>query len=129
MLWESGLRVSELAALTLGDLEPHNQVISVINGKGNKSRRTYIDDSTMNTLCSYILSAKIPEDGTVFGIKPNQMRNIVKRYGALAGITIHPHTFRHSFAIHLVRSGLDLAGATVVGLFEPEYHAGVFAIQ
>lgn len=38
-LWESGLRVSELATLTPGDLEPHNQVINVINGKSNKFRR------------------------------------------------------------------------------------------
>ena len=41
VLWESG-RVSELAALTPGDVELHNQVINVINGKGNKSRRVYV---------------------------------------------------------------------------------------
>jgi len=108
VLRESGLRVSELAALTLGDLEPHNQVINVINGKGNKSRQTYIDESTMDTLCNYILSAEIPEDCAIFGIKTNQIRNVVKRYGALAGTDIHPHTFRHSFAIHLIQNGVDL---------------------
>jgi len=108
VLWESGLRVSELAALTPQDLEPHNQVINVINGKGNKSRRTYVDSETMDMLCRYILSANIPEDCTIFGIKTNQIRNIVKYYGKLAGVDIHPHTLRHSFAIHLVRRGLDL---------------------
>ncbi len=108
VLWESGLRVSELAALTPGDLEPHNQVINVINGKGNKSRRAYVDSGSMDLLCSYILSAEIAEDCVIFGVKTNQMRNIVKRYGTLAGIDIHPHTFRHSFAIHLVRSGVDI---------------------
>lgn len=108
VLWESGLRVSELAALTPGDLEPHNQVINVINGKGNKSRRAYVDRSTMDLLCNYILSVEIPEDCTIFGIKTNQMRNIVKRYGKLVDVDIHPHTFRHSFAIHLVRSGVDI---------------------
>ena len=108
VLWESGLRVSELVALTPGDLEPRNQVINVINGKGNKSRRAYVDSGTMDLLCGYILSANIPEDRVIFGVKTNQMRNIVKRYGALAGITIHPHTLRHSFAIHLIRNGVDL---------------------
>ena len=108
VLWESGLRVSELAALTLGDLEPHNQVINVINGKGNKSRRAYVDSGTMDLLCSYILRANIPEDCGIFGVKTNQIRNIVKRYGKLVGVDIHPHTFRHSFAIHLVRSGVDI---------------------
>lgn len=68
VLWESGLRVSELAALTPGDLEPHNQVINVINGKGNKSRRAYVDSGTMDMLCSYILSANIPEDCVIFGV-------------------------------------------------------------
>jgi len=109
VLWESGLRVSELAALTPGDLEPHNQVINVINGKGNKSRRAYIDSSTMELLCSYISDTNIPEDCVIFGVKTNQMRNIVKRYGALAGIDgLHPHTFRHSYAIHLIRNGVDV---------------------
>jgi len=108
VLWESGLRVSELAALMPGDLEPHNQVINVINGKGNKSRRTYIDSGTMNMLCNYILCANIPEDCVIFGVKTNQMRNIVKRYGALAGIDLHPHIFRHSYAIHLIRNGVDI---------------------
>ncbi|MGB8310370.1 MAG: tyrosine-type recombinase/integrase [Halobacteriota archaeon] len=108
VLWESGLRVSELEALTPGDLEPANQVINVVNGKGNKSRRAYIDTSTMELLCSYVLHANTPDDCAIFGVKTNQIRNIVKRYGAIAGIDIHPHTLRHSFAIHLVRSGLDL---------------------
>jgi integrase/recombinase XerD len=108
VLWESGVRVSELAALTPGDLEPHNQVINVVNGKGNKSRRVYIDSSTMDMLCDYILSAGTLGDRAIFGVKTNQMRNIVKRYGKLAGVDVHPHTFRHSFAIHLIRSGLDL---------------------
>jgi len=108
VLLESGSRVSELAALTPGDLEPHNQVINVINGKGNESRRAYIDSSTMDLLCSYISHTQTPDNCTIFGIKTNQMRNIVKRYGALVGINIHPHTFRHSFAIHLIRNGVDL---------------------
>ncbi|MGB8310768.1 MAG: tyrosine-type recombinase/integrase [Halobacteriota archaeon] len=36
------------------------------------------------------------------------MHTIVKKYGRMIGVDIHPYTFRHSFAIHLVRSGLDL---------------------
>ena len=61
-----------------------------------------------STICNYISRTQTPDNCTIFGIKTNQMRNIVKRYGALAGITIHAHTFRHSFAIHLIRNGVDL---------------------
>ena len=46
VLWESGMRVSELAALTPRDLEPQNHAIVIRNGKGNKSRRVYVDYKT-----------------------------------------------------------------------------------
>jgi integrase/recombinase XerC len=36
------------------------------------------------------------------------MRNIVKRYGSIIGKDVHPHTFRHSYAIHCVRHGWDI---------------------
>ena len=37
-----------------------------------------------------------------------QAWNIIKKYGHMINVEIHPHTFRHSFVIHLVRSGIDL---------------------
>jgi site-specific recombinase XerD len=51
---------------------------------------------------------KVREDMSIFGIKTNQIRNIVKRYGNMANVDIHPHSFRHSFAINMVRQGTDL---------------------
>jgi len=48
---------------------------------------------------------------TVLFLTPHLLslsHGIVKKYGKMIGVDIHPHTFRHSFAIHLVRSGLDL---------------------
>ena len=110
VLWESGMRVSELAALTPGDLEPQNHAIVIRNGKGNKSRRVYVDykTETMKTLCRYVSATKVSEDVPIFGVKTNQIRNIVKKYGNMAGVDIHPHSFRHSFAINMVRQGTDL---------------------
>lgn len=36
------------------------------------------------------------------------MRNIVKKYGKMAGVDIHPHVMRHSYAIHMVRNNVDI---------------------
>jgi len=49
-----------------------------------------------------------PEDRHIFSIKRYQVHTIVKKYGKMIGVDIHPNTFRHSFAIQLVRPGLDL---------------------
>jgi len=67
-----------------------------------------LDDETLKLLSEYISTQNIPEDQHIFSIKRCQVHTIVKKYGKMIGVDIHPHTFRHSFAIHLVRSGLDL---------------------
>ena len=59
-------------------------------------------------LSNYILELNTPEDQPIFAIKRTQMFNLVKKYGNMVGVKIHPHTLRHSFAIHLVRQGTDL---------------------
>jgi integrase/recombinase XerD len=67
-----------------------------------------LDPETFTLLSEYILTHNIPEFQPVFTLSSVQVWNIVKKYGRMIGVDIHPHTFRHSFAIHLVRSGLDL---------------------
>ena len=50
----------------------------------------------------------IPEDRHIFSIKRCQVHTIVKKYGKMIGVDIHPHTYRHSFAINWVRQNQDL---------------------
>ena len=59
-------------------------------------------------LSNYVSSQNIGEEQPVFDLKRRQIGNIVKKYGKMIGVDGHPHTFSHSFAIHLVRSGMDL---------------------
>ena len=107
-LWRTGCRVSELLNIKPSDLEIHNQVVNITKAKGNKQLRVLLDDETLKLLSEYISMKNIPEDRHIFSIKRCQVHTIVKEYGKMVGVDIHPHTFRHSFAIHLVRSGLDL---------------------
>jgi len=108
ILFRTGMRVSELVSMRPQDIEEHNQVINIVKAKGNKQRRIILDTETIDMLLNYISDTQTPDNRPVFKLTRVQVFNIVKKYGNMAGVNIHPHTLRHSFAIHLVRSGLDL---------------------
>lgn len=106
-LWETGMRASELLALIPADIEQKNEVITITNGKGGKERRVLAKSETFKELFSYV-DANTPYDARIFPIKRRQLYNIIRKYGALAGVEVHPHTLRHSFAINLVRHNTDI---------------------
>ncbi|MCB0743971.1 MAG: site-specific tyrosine recombinase XerD [Ignavibacteriae bacterium] len=121
LLYSSGLRVSELLNLKISDLFLSEEVIRVI-GKGSKQRIVPIGTSAINWLTEYltkvrpVLQKKMKSENIVFlnskGSKLSRMSiwKIVKRYCDDAKIEkeVHPHTFRHSFATHLLEGGADL---------------------
>ena len=120
-LYACGLRVSELVNLKLSDLYLNENMISV-TGKGNKQRLIPVGESAKKQLNIYLrqirihLMPKKEAQNIVFlnrrgGKMSRQMIFlIIKRQAAKAGIhkTVSPHTFRHSFATHLIRRGADL---------------------
>jgi len=81
-----------------------------MKAKGNKQRRVMLDPETFDMLSRYVLEMNIPVERPIFPFSRVWVWQLVKKYAHMAGLpdTIHPHTLRHSFAIHLVRSGLDL---------------------
>jgi len=107
-MWPTGVRVSEAINVTPKDIEYKNGVVNIRKAKGGKQRRVPLDQDTLKMLSDYVLALNIPEDRPVFSIKRTQVFNLVKKYGNMAGVKIHPHTLRHSFAINLVRGGTDL---------------------
>ncbi|MGB8310961.1 MAG: tyrosine-type recombinase/integrase [Halobacteriota archaeon] len=108
VLWRTGTRVSELLNITPSAIEFHNQVVNITKAKRGKQRRVLLDGETLNLLSEYISQQNIKENQPIFGIKQWQVHAIIKKYGKMIGFDIHPHTFRHSFAIHFVRSGADV---------------------
>lgn len=120
-LYSCGLRVSELTVLRLSGIYADDGFIRVI-GKGNKERLVPIGQSALKMIAFYVnevrnhLDIQSGHQDFVFlnqrGKHLTRMSvfNIVKKYTILAGIrkSVSPHTFRHSFASHLVEAGADL---------------------
>ena len=121
VLYGCGLRVSELINLKISDLFFDDGFIRVI-GKGNKQRLVPISDYTIKYINWYKESIRIHlpiqagfEDFLFLNRRGKNLTRvmiftIVKELSIIAGVkkTISPHTFRHSFATHLLKNGADL---------------------
>ena len=122
LLYACGLRVSELCGLKQRDMLLEQEVIRVF-GKGSKERIVPIGSSALEWVGSYQLEVRphfmkqgkstndilfLNQRGT--GISRMSVWNIVTKATRDAGIEkhVHPHTFRHSFATHLLEGGADL---------------------
>jgi integrase/recombinase XerD len=121
-LYACGLRVSELTSLKMTNLYKDIGFIKVI-GKNNKERIVPIGDNALKHIDLYIQGVrrgqmnihKDAENILFLNRRGNKLSRvmvflIVKEAAKLAGITktVSPHTFRHSFATHLVEGGADL---------------------
>lgn len=121
VLYGCGLRVSELAELKISNIFYDEEFIRVI-GKGDKQRLVPLGSIAKNEIDNYFKSFRnhiIPKKGHADYLFLNRrgskltrvmIFNIVKDACAQAGIekNISPHTFRHSFATHLIEGGADL---------------------
>lgn len=120
-LYGCGLRVSELISLQISHIFFHDGFVQ-IRGKGNKERLVPIGQATLESISRYIHEMRTHLDiGKAFkdvvflnqrgtSMSRQMVFLIVKSLTAKAGIrkTISPHTFRHSFATHLLEGGADL---------------------
>lgn len=120
-LYACGLRVTELITLKISDLFFEEGFIRVL-GKGNKQRFVPINEQSQKYITTYInqIRVHIPSqkgfEDTLFlnrrgkQLSRNMVFMILKDLVQKAGInkTVSPHTFRHSFATHLLENGADL---------------------
>ena len=121
LFYACGTRVSELIDLKVNDLFFNDEIIRVF-GKGSKERLIPIGSSAIKWVGEYLkksrplLMKKSKSENNLFlnsrGSKLSRMGvwKIIDRYVKEAGIEkeVHPHTFRHSFATHLLEGGADL---------------------
>ena len=126
MLFSTGLRVSELTKLNVGDVNLETGEFSVV-GKGRKVRTVYVSSQAKAWISKYMTtrrddfeplflrySGKRMEendlDGDSLRLTPRSVQRLVKKYVLRAGISVDatPHTLRHSYATGLLREGADL---------------------
>lgn len=112
-LLDSGLRASELCALTIADYDQERGRIRVLHGKGDKSRYVFLGDRARKALWRYLAARSKAKPGTpLFATKSNShirrdnLHHMLQAIGERAGVSnVHPHRFRHTFAITFLRNG------------------------
>jgi len=115
LLYGCGVRVSELVGLDLADIALEERSIRV-RGKGNKERQVPVGTRAIEAVRRYLDSRPDPGRSALFLNSRNerlgdrQVRRLVKNYALLAAgdSTVHPHSFRHAYATHLLNDGADL---------------------
>ena len=116
LLYGCGIRVGELTGLNLDDIDRAERWLRV-RGKGRKERLVPFGGKAAEALERYLGERPVVRDQqAVFlnhrggRLTDRAVRGIVKLYAVLTGgdPTLHPHSFRHAFATHLLADGADL---------------------
>lgn len=119
LFYSSGLRLGELAALNVQDIDKQAQLLTVRSGKGGKARVLPVGSKALKALDAWLSKRQnfpaaaepwlfLSSRGTRLSERSIQLR--LKRWCLAKGITehVHPHMIRHSFASHLLESSQDL---------------------
>lgn len=116
VLYGCGLRVSELVGINLDDLDLRSGWLRV-RGKGNKEREVPLPERTIAAVEHYTQRRPAAQDESALFVNARgtrlsdrQVRRLVKLYAlaATGDSTVHPHSFRHAYATHLLADGADL---------------------
>lgn len=119
MLYSTGVRVSELVNIKMSDIDFSNKRITIL-GKGNKERNVLYGKTCENYLIEYIDKSRsklikkdceylfLNKNGTTLSDRGVRLiiNDIVKK--SSLRLNVSPHTFRHTFATHLLSNGADL---------------------
>lgn len=114
VMYGSGLRVSEAAALDVGDLDLDERLIRVREGKGGKDRIVPLGPPAADAIRAW-LGVAGHTSGALFRnarggrLSDRSIYERIRHAGRTAGIPdVHPHALRHSFATHLLGAGADI---------------------
>lgn len=115
LLYGCGIRAGELVSMDVGDIDLATGWLRV-RGKGNKQRQVPVGGAALDALAQYLEARPVTAEMALFlnsrgkRLGDRQVRRVVKAYATLAAgdASIHPHSFRHAYATHLLNEGADL---------------------
>jgi integrase/recombinase XerC len=116
LMYGCGIRVSELVGINLDDIDLRGGWLRV-RGKGNKERQVPVGVRAVEAVNVYLEKRKSPASERALFLNSRgarlgdrQVRRLVKLYAVLVAgdSTVHPHSFRHAYATHLLSDGADL---------------------
>ncbi len=126
LMYATGIRVSELISLTVNSINWQVGYLVVV-GKGSKERIVPVGKSAIDYMTQYVNEGRVKllkGKRTNFffvnrsgnGLTRQGFWKIIKKYATKSGLhkKVHPHTFRHSFATHLLEGGADLRSVQVM---------------
>ncbi|MEP9412644.1 MAG: site-specific tyrosine recombinase XerD [Candidatus Brocadia sp.] len=113
-LYSTGMRVSELVGIDVTDVDFFNEVVKV-RGKGKKERLQPIGNYALDAIRLY-MDKRNSDNSALFlnnrggRLTERSVARMLEKYVKKAGLSLNisPHTFRHSFATHLLNRGADL---------------------
>lgn len=112
LLYSSGLRVSEVTKLKIKDLNLAEKTAIVRGGKGNKDRLVILSEQWVEEIKQYLARRRVKSEyvfckGNGTPVSVDSIQRAVRKARIKAGINknITPHSFRHSFATHLLEAG------------------------
>jgi integrase/recombinase XerD len=111
----AGLRIAEVAALKVSDVDSKRMLLRIEQGKGRKDRFAMLSERLLELLRDWYRIARpplwlFPGRDPMLPVTTRQLNRAVHAAAAMAGITkrVRPHTLRHSFATHLLEQNTDI---------------------
>ncbi len=113
LLWQTGARVSEILNLKVGDIDFHSKALRIITlkQKNHPQRALPIQGTLLGQLGAYIALKQLQKDAYLLKLTRQRAHQIIMDAVLKAGFDkerAHPHTFRHSFAVFSVLSGVPI---------------------